>query len=108
MNLVIASTVPLTRIFHYFSNRFWRNCCLAFSRQCFADGHVLQAIPYLLAVHQVTEVIDKLCEAHFYREAYAIAKLHKEPEEKAIFDLIARKWIEHLENVGGYEGAALM
>lgn len=90
------------------NRRFWRNCCLAFARQCFTDGHVLLAIPYLLAVHQVTEVIDKLCEAHFYREAYAVAKLHKEPEEVAVFDAISTKWFKQLEIVGGYEGAALV
>lgn len=65
-------------------------------------------MPYLLAVHQTTELIDQLCEGHFYREAWIVAKLYKEAEEKKVFDVIATKWIKHLEQMGSLDSAALM
>lgn len=67
----------------------------------------MQAVPHLLAIQQVSEAIEKLCDAHFYREAWCIAKLHKESEDK-IFEVISTKWIEDLELKGNLEGAALM
>lgn len=80
---------------------------MAYANQCIDQGLVLQAIPHLLAVQQANEAIDKLCDAHFYREALCIAKMYKEPEED-VFESIATKWVKHLEQMGNLEGAALM
>lgn len=88
-------------------NRFWKNCSLAYANQCIEQGHVLQAIPHLLATQHTNDAIEKLCDAHFYREALSIAKMYKEPEEN-IFDSIATKWVKHLEQMGNLESAALM
>lgn len=87
--------------------RFWKNCCLAYVNQSIEQGLTLQAIPYLLAIHQTAEAIDKLCESHFYREAWCIAKMYKEPED-SVFEMIVNKWINYLEETGNLEGAALM
>lgn len=87
--------------------RFWKNCCLAYANQCIEQGIVLNAIPYLLVIQQINEAIEKLCDTHFYREAWCIAKMHKEPEDK-IFETIVDKWVKHVEQMGNLEGAALM
>lgn len=87
--------------------RFWKNCCLAFVNQCLDKSLTFQAIPYLLAVHQSTEAIGKLCEANYYREAWCIAKTYKQPEDM-IFDKIITDWLKYLEQKGDLEGAALM
>lgn len=87
--------------------RFWKNCCSAYANQCIEQGIVLNAIPYLLVIQQINEAIEKLCDTHFYREAWCIAKMHKEPEDK-IFETITDKWIKHVEQIGNLEGAALM
>lgn len=88
-------------------DRFWKNCSLAYANQCIEQGLVLQAIPHLLATQQTNEAIEKLYDAHFYREAWCIAKMFKESEDK-IFETIVTKWIAHLEYLGNLEGAALM
>lgn len=100
----------MTKTFTIFSdliNRFWKNCSLAYANQCIEQGFVLLAIPHLLAAQQTNEAIEKLCDAHFYREAWCIAKMSKEPEDK-IFETIATKWIKYLEQMGNLEAAALM
>lgn len=94
-------------MFFCFVSRFWKNCCAAFANQCIEQGVILNAIPYLLAIQQINEAIEKLCDTHFYREAWCIAKMHKEPEDK-IFETITDKWTKHVEQIGNLEGAALM
>ncbi|XP_031640462.1 protein rigor mortis [Contarinia nasturtii] len=89
------------------SYEFWKNCSLAYANQCVEQGFTLQAIPHLLAIQQVNEAIEKLCDAHFYREAWCIAKMNKESEDK-ILDTITTKWIQHMEQLGNLEGAALI
>lgn len=91
-----------------FIHRFWRSCCTAYANQCFEEGLVLQGLPYLLAIHQSTEIIERLCEAHFYREAWVVAKMYKEADEKTVFESIATKWIKHLEQMGSLDSAAMM
>lgn len=76
--------------------------------QCIEQGTILQAIPYLMAVHQVTDAIEKLCDGHFYREAFCIAKMYKEAEDTNVFETIVTKWIKHLEQMGNLDGAAFM
>lgn len=68
---------------------------------------MLLAIPHLLATRQTNESIEKLCDAHYYREAFCIAKMYKEPEDE-IFETIATRWIKNLEYIGNLEAAALM
>lgn len=80
---------------------------MAYANQCIDQGVTLKAIPYLLVIQQTNEAIEKLCDAHFHREAWCIAKMYKEPEE-TIFETIADKWIKHIEQMGNLEGAALM
>lgn len=63
---------------------------------------------YLLAIHDINETISMLCETHYYREAWIVAKLYREPEDIKTFDSISLKWISHLETQGNLEGAALM
>lgn len=63
---------------------------------------------YLLAIHDIDETIKVLCETHYYREAWIVAKLYREPEEEKTFQEISSKWIDHLEVQGHLEGAALM
>lgn len=65
-------------------------------------------MPYLLSIHHITDTIEKLCDSHFYREAWIVAKMYKEPEEKNTFDAIVTKWIAYVTHVGNFEGAALM
>lgn len=91
-----------------FVYRFWRKCCTAYASQCFEQGLVLQGMPYLLAIHQTTELIERLCEKHFYREAWVVAKMYKDAEDKVVFETIAAMWIKHLEQTGSLECAALM
>lgn len=97
----------MNSFYPYFIDRFWKNCSLAFANQCIEQGVVLLAIPHLLATQQTNESIEKLCDAHYYREAFCIAKMYKEPEDK-VFETIATKWIKNLEHIGNLEAAALM
>lgn len=62
----------------------------------------------MLAIHRTTEIIQQLCETHFYREAWIVAKMYKEAEDKEVFQTIAALWIKHLEQTGNLEGAAMM
>lgn len=75
--------------------------------QCIDKGSILQAIPYLLSIHRVTEAIDQLCQNKLHREAWCIAKLSKESEDP-IFDKISTEWVQYLEDTGNLEAAALM
>lgn len=68
---------------------------------------VLRAIPFLLSSHDVNDAIDSLLAGDYYREAWIVAKLHKE-EEDVIFEKISTNWMEFLEKNGNLEGAALM
>lgn len=65
-------------------------------------------MPFVLAIHQTTEIIHRLCETNFYREAWIVAKMYKEAEDKEVFNTIASKWIDHLEQMGSLESAAMM
>lgn len=87
--------------------RFWKNCSLAYANQCIEQGFILQAIPHLLATQQINKAIEKLCDTNFHREAWCIAKVSKESEDK-IFEIIVSKWIGYLEQLGNLEGASLM
>lgn len=69
---------------------------------------MLQGLPYLLAIHQTTEIIENLCETHYYREAWVIAKMYRDADDKAVFESIATKWINHLEQMGSLDSAAMM
>lgn len=69
---------------------------------------MLQGLPYLLAIHQTTEIIERLCEAHFYREAWVVAKMYRDAADKAVFESIATKWTKHLEQLGSLDSAAMM
>lgn len=53
------------------------------------------------------EAIDGLLAGEYYREAWIVAKLHKEDEDM-IFATISSKWITSLEQTGNLDGAALM
>lgn len=86
---------------------FWRKCCLAYAFQILDKGTILEAIPYLLAIYQIGDAIDILCEHDYYREAWFIAKMHRYAGDEATFKTIATKWINHLEYLGNFEGAAL-
>lgn len=88
--------------------RFWRNCCKAFAFQCIEKHLTLLAIPYLLAINDVTQTINILCEMHYYREAWVVAKLYREPEDEKIYEKVSTEWIHYLESQGNLEGAALM
>lgn len=81
---------------------------MAYAAQCVDEGCILKAIPYMLGLHQINEAIEKLSEAHYYREALAIAKMYKQPEETYVFNRIVSKWIEYLDSTGNFEAAALM
>lgn len=61
-----------------------------------------------MAIHQINDAIEKLCDEHFYREALCIAKLYKEAEDTKAFETITNKWIKHLEQTGNLEGAAFV
>lgn len=87
--------------------RFWKKCCSAFAYQNIEKGFVLEAIPYLLAIHETREAIDILCEKNFYREAWVVAKMKKDPDDKLLFDGIAEKWINYLVSHGNLEGGAM-
>lgn len=67
----------------------------------------MQAVPHLLAVKNYDLAIDKLCTKSFYREAWCIAKMFKEPGDE-VFKIIAIKWAKELESTGCFEAAALM
>lgn len=87
--------------------RFWKNSCFAFAMQCIDKGSILQAVPYLLSIHRVSDAIERLCQNSLHREAWCIAKMSKESEDP-IFEKILTDWIQYLEETGNLEGAALM
>lgn len=86
---------------------FWKQCCSAYAKQNIDLGCPLMAIPYLLASQEINQAITTLCDSDYYREAWIIAKLNKEPED-VIFTTISDKWISGLESVGQLDGAALI
>lgn len=87
--------------------RFWVECTEEYANQCFEKGLIMQAIPHLLAIKKYDDAIDKLSIKHFYREAWCIAKMFKEPNDK-VFEIITNKWVNELESKGNLEAAALM
>lgn len=87
--------------------RFWKKCCEAFVEQCLQKNLILQAVPYLLAIHQSNEAIEHLCEQHFYREAWCVA-ISMKVSEDPIFASIATRWVQYLDDTGNLEAAALM
>lgn len=123
--------IPDERVTKIYIRSFWRNCCKALAVQYLEKNSTLLAIPYLLAIHevwfwnwysiklvckfhpryyicfQVNEAIQHLSTANYYREAWIIAKLHKESEDQ-IFAEIAKSWVTFLEDHGNLDGAALV
>lgn len=90
-----------------FSCRFWRKCSLAYAFQTIEKGNVLDAVPHLLAIYQITEAIDALCQNDYYREAWLLAKMQCDHDDRAVFERIATQWLDFLEYSGNFEGAAL-
>lgn len=56
---------------------------------------------------QINEAIKQLTNGHYYREAWIVAKVHKESEDQ-IFSDIAKSWAAFLEDHGNLDGAALV
>ncbi|KAJ6642190.1 Protein rigor mortis, partial [Pseudolycoriella hygida] len=86
---------------------FWRDCCKALANQYLEKKSALLAVPYLLAIHEINDAIKQLLNAHFYREAWIVAKIHKESEDQ-IFSDIANSWAMFLEEHGNFDCAALV
>ncbi|XP_055379595.1 protein rigor mortis [Condylostylus longicornis] len=86
---------------------FWKKCCIAYAHQLLEYGLVLQASTYLLACHDVTEVIEQFLNGNYYREAWMIGKIYRELDDP-ILEKILDKWISYLEMNGHFEGAAFI
>ncbi|XP_037035514.1 protein rigor mortis [Bradysia coprophila] len=86
---------------------FWKKCCKALADQYVEKSCILLAIPYLLAIHEINDAIKRLIEGNYYREAWIVAKVHKESEDQQFFD-IASAWATFLEEHGNLDGAALV
>lgn len=94
-------------IYFFFNKRFWKKCCQAFTNQLIEQGHILQAATYLIALHNIKQVINILMEKQFFKEALIIAKIHCQPDDP-ITSEITEKWIRYFESVGNLNSAAYM
>lgn len=56
---------------------------------------------------QINDAIKRLIEGNYHREAWIVAKVHKESEDQLISD-IANSWATFLEEHGNLDGAALV
>ncbi|XP_052863974.1 protein rigor mortis [Anopheles cruzii] len=100
-------TIDLLALAPYISHIFWRQCCQAYGYQLIENGNSLASVPYFLASHNVDDAIETLCDGKYYREAWAICRLQKMPDDP-INEKLATDWAEHLESVGNLEAAALV
>lgn len=48
-----------------------------------------------------------LCKSHYYREAWIVAKMHRESGDK-VFAPIVEQWIAQLVSKGFLDGAAFV
>lgn len=85
----------------------WKKSCLAYGKQCIDSDEFIRAVPYLLAVNEVDNCVDMLCESKYFREAWVIAKLRKD-EKDPVYDKIMQKWISYLDYSGNYETSAAL
>lgn len=100
-----SSTSLLILLFDHFS--LWRKCCVAYALQCVENEDSLAAVPYFLAVNDVDNCVNQLCDGKFFREAWIIAKMRKEDSDP-IFEKIMKMWTAHFDYSGNFEaGAAL-
>ncbi|KFB49251.1 AGAP010152-PA-like protein [Anopheles sinensis] len=100
-------TPQLLALAPYVSHMFWRQCCQAYAYQLIETQQSLAAIPYFLASHKVDESIEALCDAKYYREAWAICRLQKMPDDPTL-EKVATEWANHLDACGNLEAAALV
>ncbi|XP_058126017.1 protein rigor mortis isoform X1 [Anopheles coustani] len=100
-------TPQLLALAPYVSHMFWRQCCQAYAYQLIESQQSLAAIPYFLASHKVDESIEALCDAKYYREAWAICRLQKMPDDPTL-EKVATEWANHLDACGNLEAAALV
>ncbi|XP_058062846.1 protein rigor mortis [Anopheles bellator] len=100
-------TIDLLALAPYISHIFWRQCCQAYGYQLIENGNSLASVPYFLASHNVDDAIETLCDGKYYREAWAICRLQKMPDDP-INEKLATDWAEYLESVGNLEAAALV
>ena len=75
--------------------------------QCLQDENHLKAIPYLVASEQVDEAIDVLCVNKYFREAWFVAKMRKDEENK-VFSSILELWTKDYADKGAFEAAAVL
>lgn len=71
------------------------------------NGFPLQALPYIQSQAEVKSAIDALCNKHYFREAWILARLNMDTSDPIFVDIL-EKWISWLEANGNLDGAALM
>uniref|UniRef100_A0A182JMI9 Uncharacterized protein n=1 Tax=Anopheles atroparvus TaxID=41427 RepID=A0A182JMI9_ANOAO len=79
----------------------------AYAYQLIESQQSLAAVPYFLASHKVDESIEALCDAKYYREAWAVCRLQKMPDDP-ILEKVATAWANYLDSNGNLEAAALV
>lgn len=89
------------------SYEFWKKCCIAYANQLIEAELVLQASTYLLACHNIKEVINIFVNGNYFREAWIIGKLYREPDDPILHSILD-KWIGFLEMNGHFEGASFI
>lgn len=67
----------------------------------------LSAIPYLLAVNDVDDCIQKLCDGKHFREAWIVSKMRK-MESDPVFEIIFKKWMANFILNGNFEAATAL
>lgn len=90
------------------SHNFWKLCCEAYAMQLIEEGEPLEAVSYLLGIHKVEDSLQILCDKHYYREAWILAKMKRTTPGDAIFKELSSKWIHNLDICGDYESAAIV
>lgn len=71
-------------------------------------GCPLLALPYLCKEKEdIAKVIQVLCDTHYYREAWIVARLKLFSNDPTI-ESIVEKWVSWLDSTGNLEGAAMM
>lgn len=71
------------------------------------NGFPLLALPYIQTHNEVHSAIDVLCNKHYFREAWILARLNMDSSDSIFVDIL-EKWISWLEANGNLDGAALM
>lgn len=91
----------------HFLFSFWQKCCQAYAEQLVEQGYVLQAVVYMMAIHQERDAIEVLVEKSYFKEALLISRIYLQPDDP-LNDKISEQWITHLYKNGNLHGAALL